>query len=89
MAIAILTAIKKGDFTLASKLLRNQKLSQIDLNIQDKDEDGTALFWSSSKGLLDIVQLLLAAGADTDMRNSWGATPLHGAADNNHDDVVR
>ncbi|XP_013419804.1 tankyrase [Lingula anatina] len=92
MAICtLLSAIKEGDLTASKRLLERKDIigNLANIDYLDEDCDGTALFWACSKGLLDIVETLIANGADVDSRNAWGAAPLHGAADNNHCDIVR
>ena len=49
----------------------------------------TALYMASSKGHIDAVRALLAAGANVDALTSRGATPLWIAAACGHADVVR
>lgn len=44
---------------------------------------------AAANGHLDIVRLLLSAGASTDVRNTDGSTPLHWAALNGQLAVVR
>ena len=39
-------------------------------------------------GHSDIVTLLLDAGADTNVKNNWGNTPMHMAADKGNTDIV-
>jgi hypothetical protein len=46
-----------------------------------KDNDGmTALHWASARGLLDIMELLMAAKAPLEVRNTWGGTVLDSTA---------
>lgn len=51
----------------------------------DKDRS-TPLHWAAWKGHADIVDLLVASGADIQAHNEnghWGTTPLHAAAHGN------
>ena len=53
----------------------------VDVNIPE--EGGlcaTALHWAVCDNSLEIVQLLLSAGANPNAQDSWGQTPLHWAA---------
>jgi ankyrin repeat protein len=44
------------------------------------DHDKTPLHWAAEKNHREIAELLLAAGADVELRTSWGATALEWAA---------
>jgi ankyrin repeat protein len=52
-------------------------------------EGQTPLFWAVAKGLKEIVQLLLARGAEVDSKDSYGQTPLSRASNNGHNEVVQ
>jgi len=41
----------------------------------------TALYWASSRGHKEIVELLIANGADVNQTSDGGITPLDGAID--------
>ena len=46
-----------------------------------KDNDSmTALHWASARGLLDIIDMLLARRAPLEVRNTWGGTVLDSTA---------
>eukprot|EP00913_Durusdinium_trenchii_P034543 g32316.t1 len=54
------------------------------------DKGWTALHLGASKGHVEIVQALLAAGAAKDIQTNTGSdTPLHLAVWNNHVAIVR
>ena len=48
----------------------------VDVNVLDKNTDSTALSEAVALGDLELVQTLLGAGADINMRNSTGGTAL-------------
>ncbi|KAJ8301162.1 hypothetical protein KUTeg_020149 [Tegillarca granosa] len=87
MAISLIDAIRQGDLELAKHILIHRKYKEIDSQYSRKD--GTALYWASCLGILDIVRLLVLHGADVNSETSWKSTPLHAACDNNHCDIVR
>jgi ankyrin repeat protein len=49
----------------------------------------TALHSAAQRGHKEIVELLLANGADVNVTNRWGQTPLHYAVVFRHEEVVR
>jgi len=51
----------------------------IDINAQDSEGE-TALYWASLHGKTEIAQLLLQAGAQTNIKANDGTVPLHAAA---------
>ncbi len=57
---------------------------------QDKADwyDWTPLHFAAESGQTDIVEFLIAKGADVDAKNIKGETPLQFAADNGHKEVV-
>ncbi|KDQ07892.1 hypothetical protein BOTBODRAFT_119463, partial [Botryobasidium botryosum FD-172 SS1] len=48
-----------------------------DVNLQDDDNQCTALHEASKRGLVATVRLLLASGADPDIRDCDGEAALH------------
>jgi len=80
-------AAKNGDATRVKELLADSP-SLIDA--RDSDES-TALHCACWKGHLEVVQVLIAAGAlvNVDNKNDhWGTTPLHAAAHANQAKIV-
>ncbi|GLG93347.1 Transient receptor potential channel pyrexia, partial [Gryllus bimaculatus] len=52
----------------------------VDLNVQTTEKSATALHLAAENGLAECVALLLARGADANVRNYRGQVPLHLAA---------
>jgi serine/threonine-protein phosphatase 6 regulatory ankyrin repeat subunit B len=59
-----------------------------DVNIKNTEDGGTLLHAAAYNGWLDVVQLLVAHGANVHSRDFEGETPLHRAALGRHMDVV-
>lgn len=59
------------------KIISNNK---IDINIQNKYNGYTALALAVANGYIDKTELLLSKGADTNIKNNAGISPLHFAA---------
>ena len=51
--------------------------------VSDPDDGGTALHWAARLGAMDVVEALVAAGADPDARDADGETALHWMARRN------
>jgi ankyrin repeat protein len=82
----LLEAVLRGDAAAASAFLRGGA----DPNAADR-EGTTPLYQASVHGAVDLVRLLLAAGAAPDVESGRGqeGTPLCAAAAWGHTDVVR
>ena len=66
-------------------------LPEVDVNHRDAD-NGTALhlaLWDMSEKCTDVVQVLVDAGADMDIQNNNGCSPLHDACASGALDVVK
>lgn len=59
------------------------KLTVEDLNAVNQ-KGNTALHWAALTGKLDVVQLLLTAGANPNAVNDTGATPIDEAIQGDH-----
>jgi ankyrin repeat protein len=60
-----------------------------DVNSQDYQEDRSALHCAAMAGDIKLVEMLLAKGADINLQDTYGQTPLYIAAMYRHDAVVR
>src|SRR5580700_9929609 len=75
---ALVDAAKKADQQAVRSLLKNQTT---DVNTPSADGT-TALHWAVNRGDLDMVDLLLASGANVKAANRYGVQPLSLAAEN-------
>ncbi|XP_045485895.1 kinase D-interacting substrate of 220 kDa B isoform X1 [Pieris rapae] len=70
--------------------LQNYLAANKNVNVDDRDENGTtALMYASEKGRVEAVRLLIGAGADACAADVDGWTPLAFAARAGHLNVVR
>ena len=60
-----------------------------DLNVRASQHGQTALMLAVSHGRLDMVELLLEAGADVNIRDEDGSTALMCAAEHGHMEIVK
>ena len=71
------------------QVVRNLFKEGADVNVQDGD-GGTALYWASSEGHLDIVlELLNHHSINAFLQNHAGLTPVRIAIVNGHEEIVR
>jgi ankyrin repeat protein len=82
--LALFHAAERGDLKAARAALD----TSTDPNTRD-DAGSTALHVAAHGGYVDIVDVLLVAGAVVDMPDALGCTPLHLAAGQGHVHVVR
>ena len=73
--MALVWACKFGRADVAKFLLDRG----VDPASKDND-DMTALHWASARGLLDIMEVLLAGKAPLEVRNTWGGTVVDSTA---------
>ena len=74
-------AVKKGEIEKVKSLATKE-------NVNEKDDQGaTPLIWASRYGKKDIVELLIAKGADVHAAPEDGGGALHFAASYGHTDV--
>eukprot|EP00762_Andalucia_godoyi_P007110 ANDGO_01857.mRNA.1 Putative glutaminase 3 len=72
---AVCTAAAKDDVSEVRRLLARK----VDINMGDYD-GRTALHLAASSGHLEIVRILMHAGADPNSRDRWGSTPIDDAS---------
>ena len=75
-----------GDLDMAKYYAERGRLQQVDATLEGTR---TALLRASSYGHIDIVNALLAAGANKDQANDEGWTPLNFAAEIGHVECVK
>ena len=80
----LVDAVKNGDIQGVRALLK----TTVDVN-QPEGDGATALHWAAYRDSIDLVQLLLAAGASAQAANDLGITPLHLAAANGNVATLR
>ena len=73
--LRLVAAIKNQQSTTARALIRQR----VDVNLPDVD-GSTPLQWAAHWNDLEMVKVLLAAGAKPTVANRYGVTPLHEAA---------
>jgi len=81
----LIKAVKAGQIELVKCLLAN-KTTNVNMHNLEKN---TALHEAAFKGNKEMIDGLLAAGADVNKRNSAGKAPLHRAVSANHLGVVK
>ena len=81
----LLSACKRGRETEVEHLLH----APLNPDVRDAQNDWTGIHLAAKNGHLDIVRLLLEAGADMDAARQNGATALQQAAWNGYLNVVR
>ena len=69
--------------------VKRQLVNGADVNGKDPFYKVPSLIWAARNGRLEIVQLLIAKGADVNIRLGSGRTALTFAAANGHVDVVK
>ncbi len=75
-AAPIIDAVKAGDLERVRSLVATDR----QLAAVRGDHDKTPLHWAAEKDRPEMVDLLLAGGADLEARTSWGATAFDWAA---------
>ena len=80
----LLRAVDRGDLESAKKWLKKGA----NVNAVEKNWGQTPLHKAARKGHKDIVELLIAKGANVNAADKYGETPLFWAARNGHKDVA-
>ncbi|MFP3873108.1 MAG: ankyrin repeat domain-containing protein [Thiohalophilus sp.] len=80
-----LTAVVITDQVAILEYLIEQGIA---LDVQDDERDWTALMWAASEGREEMVEILLANGADRTVQGSDGKTALDLAAEHHHGKIV-
>jgi ankyrin repeat protein len=81
--VPLATAAKNGDAAAVRALLQKK----VDVNAPEVDGT-TALHWAVHKDALDIVDLLIRAGANVKAANRYGAAPLTLACTNGNAEIA-
>jgi ankyrin repeat protein len=58
-----------------------------EINARDQESSATPLSYAASLGRTEVVELLLARGADPTLKNIRGQSPLDIAVENNQQEV--
>ena len=68
---AILRAVQNDDAAAVARLVRERA------NVNAREQDGaTALAWAAMRSNIAVAELLLKAGADPNLTNEMGVSPL-------------
>src|SRR4030088_2767217 len=82
--LRLVDAARQGDVAAVRALLQQR----VDLNAAGPDGT-TALHWAVHRDSLDVVMLMIAAGARVEAPNRYGVTPLALACLNGHPGIIQ
>mmetsp|Transcript_20560 Transcript_20560/g.26639 ORF Transcript_20560/g.26639 Transcript_20560/m.26639 type:complete len:212 (-) Transcript_20560:117-752(-) len=82
----LLEAAETGDLETVVRIIESK---EVDINAVDDVDSYSALMMSAEAGHLEIVKALIEAGAQVEIRDSYGRTPLYAAAVAGHIEIVR
>jgi ankyrin repeat protein len=82
--VRLANAARQGDVSAVRALLQQR----VDLNAAGPDGT-TALHWAVHRDSLDVVTLMIAAGARVEVPNRYGVTPLALACLNGHPGIIQ
>ncbi|KAI9483649.1 MAG: hypothetical protein EXX96DRAFT_520130 [Benjaminiella poitrasii] len=82
-------AASNGDLAIMKEMLVDSEIRPY-ININAKDNDGTPpLIYAVCFGKTDVAQVLIEAGAQIDVQDSFGWSALMWATNNNHEALVK
>jgi ankyrin repeat protein len=88
--------IRAGSLDIFVEAVRKNRIDEVrkflqegvDVNSRDVFDDNAGLHWAARQGQAEMARLLISNGADLDIRNRAGETPLHGAASEGQKELV-
>jgi ankyrin repeat protein len=96
LILGAITGSPADDLDFFVEAVRNDRIDEvraliskgIDVNSRDVFGDNAGLHWAASLGLAEMARLLIDSGADVNIRNEEGYTPLHWAAGEGQKELV-
>jgi ankyrin repeat protein len=85
---ALIQAVRTKQVKIATAILANP-YGRHNIDIADTGNVWTALHWACYLNLFSIVQMLLGLGANIRLKSKLGATALHIACEEGHEDAAR
>lgn len=82
----LLECAETGDVDMVKRIIMS---GTVDVDSVDEVDSYSAVMMSAEAGHLEIVEALHEAGAEIEIRDAYGRTPLYAAAVAGHIDVVR
>jgi ankyrin repeat protein len=87
---------RAGDLDFFVEAVRKNRIDEVralllqgvDVNSRDVFGDNAGLHWAARLGLAEMARLLIDNGADVNIRNDEGYTPLHWAAGEGQKELV-
>ncbi len=87
---------RAGDLDFFVEAVRKDRIDEVralllkgvDVNSRDVFGDNAGLHWAARLGLTEMARLLIDNGADVNIRNDEGYTPLHWAAGEGQKELV-
>ena len=84
-AESIVAAIRLGNI----EAIKQHLADGADVNAKEAKNQITPLHWAAWRGRKEIAELLIAKGADVNVKNKDGGTPLHNAAWKGHVEIAK
>jgi ankyrin repeat protein len=96
LILGVTIGSRAGDLDFFVEAVRNDRIDEVsallmkgvDVNSRDVFGDNAGLHWAASLGLAEMARLLIDNGADVNIRNEEGYTPLHWAAGEGQKELV-